>query len=97
MKNYRLALSIAMTILGSVLISAQSLGLASGGQTLMNEAAGAFPYVAGFIFIFVAFKNMDHFTSKGGDVWEGVKNIGIYLLLVLVIVGAYQFIKSKAL
>ena len=76
---------------------AQSLGLQSAGQKLATELEGVFPYIAGGIFIFVAFRNLGNFVGENADIWKGIKNLAFYILAVLVAVGIYRFVKSQAL
>ena len=52
----------------------------------------AYPIVAGMVFIFGALLNLGKFFGENRDVKQGITNIGIYLLVVIVIVGVYETI-----
>lgn len=96
MKKYLLKVSVVVAVLAFDLALAQSLGLQSAGQKLMNEVAGAFPYVAGILFVIAGWKALNEY-SETKDHMAALKIVMWYILAVLVIVGGYQFVKGLAL
>ncbi|UTG66817.1 hypothetical protein J2O02_18295 (plasmid) [Elizabethkingia anophelis] len=81
----------------SIPLQAQSLNLGNPGSAMSSAVEQWFPWIAGVIFLFVAFKNMGNLVGEGGDVWKGIKNLLLYVLVVLVVVGVYRWIKSQSL
>ncbi|MDV4099074.1 hypothetical protein CMT22_17770 [Elizabethkingia anophelis] len=81
----------------SIPLQAQSLNLGNPGQSISSSIEAWFPWIAGAIFLFVAFRNMGDLVGTGGDVWKGVKNLLLYVLVVLVVVGVYKWVKSQSL
>lgn len=75
---------------------AQSLGLQGAGQNILNEVAGAFPYVAAVLFIFAGWKALNEY-SETKDVMASLKIVLWYIIAILVIVGAYGYIKNVKL
>lgn len=82
-------------ILTSALVQAQDFGIKSTAQKILNELAGAFPYIALGGLIAVGVANIKHFTGENADTNKGIGNIIKYLVFVLVVVGVYQFVKTQ--
>lgn len=81
----------------SIPLQAQDLGLGNAGSTLGTQVEALFPWIAGLVFLFVAFKNWGNLVGEGGDVWKGIKNLILYVLSVVVVIGIYRYIKSQRL
>ena len=90
-KNF-LLFGLSLTTLA---LQAQDFGIASTGQSLMNELAKAFPYIAFAGFIGVAIYNVGNFIGENADSSKGIKNIIKYVVFLLIVVAIYQFIKVK--
>lgn len=89
------ALAILFCLSGTAF--GQNLGLDQVGHNLQSQLERFFPYIAAIIFIFVAFKNLGHFTENDGNPWVAVRNLLYYIIAVLVVVGVYNLVKSKSL
>lgn len=96
-KNTKKISGVALLLLGNILVSAQNLGLSDAGNKMMNEVEKAFPFIAGILFIFAAWKALGEYNENGKDVWSGIKVILFYIIIMLVVVGAYKFIKTMSL
>lgn len=95
-KNFIEKACLVLFLLSASFINAQDLGLATGGNKILNELVKAFPIVAGIAFIWVGWKALNEYNNSK-DVLEALKIVGWYLLAVFFIIGAYQVIKSVSL
>lgn len=95
-RNYLQKASLILFILSASFMNAQDLGLATGGNKILNELVKAFPIVAGIAFIWVGWKALNEYNNSK-DVLEALKIVGWYLLAVFFIIGAYQVIKTVSL
>lgn len=75
----------------NVYVQAQSFDLTSPANVLQNALEKLFPYVAGIGAIWVIFKNLNHF-GEGEDYWKGIKNIIIYILIVVALQQGYKYV-----
>lgn len=89
--------SLGLLLFASVNTFAQSFGLEAAGKKMLDEVAGAFPFIAGLLFIFAAWRALSEYNENGKDVWSGVKVILFYIVILLVIIGAYKFVRSQSL
>ena len=90
-------LTLTAYLTTSALIFAQDLNLDAPAQKLMEQIAKIFPYVAGFFLLFVIFKNLNHFTSDEGEPLKGIKNVGIYCLVVVAMIAIYKWVTSQTI
>ncbi|MRM84278.1 hypothetical protein [Riemerella anatipestifer] len=88
--------ALVATIFGVQFTNAQTFGLKAAGEKFMGEVAGAFPYIAGILFVFAAWKALDEY-SQSKDVLAALKIILWFALALVVIVGIYQFVKGQSL
>lgn len=96
MRKFLFKGAVFTALLGFNLVMAQSLGLQKAGQTMMNEVAGAFPYVAGVLFVVAGWKALNEY-SESKDILAALKIVMWYIIAVLVIIGGYQFVKTQSL
>lgn len=75
---------------------AQGFDLTAPGKTLQTALEGAFPYIAGIGAIWVIFKNLNHF-GEGEDYWKGIKNIAIYIFVVVALSQGYKYVTTLSL
>lgn len=87
---------LLLFMLSATIVNAQNLGLADGGNKILNELVKAFPIVAGIAFIWVGWKALNEYNETK-DVLSALKIVGWYLLAVFFIVGAYQVVKTTSL
>ena len=87
---------LLLFMLSATIVNAQDLGLADGGNKILNELVKAFPIVAGIAFIWVGWKALNEYNETK-DVLSALKIVGWYLLAVFFIVGAYQVVKTTSL
>jgi len=81
----------------SASLNAQSINIGNPAQTLTSQVEKWFPWIAGIIFLFVAFKNLGNLVNEGGDPWKGIKNLILYCLIVAAVVGIYKWVKTQSL
>lgn len=96
MKKYLFKGAVLTALLGFELVIAQSLGLQRAGQSIMNEVAGLFPYIAAIGLAITGGYALIDF-GKNKDYMEALKIVLFYILAVVIIVAAYQFVKSQSL
>lgn len=70
--------------------------LTAPGKTLQTALEGVFPYIAGIGAIWVIFKQLNHF-GEGEDYWKGVKNIAIYIFVVVALSQGYKYVTTLSL
>ncbi len=87
---------LLLFMLSATIVNAENLGLADGGNKILNELVKAFPIVAGIAFIWVGWKALNEYNETK-DVLSALKIVGWYLLAVFFIVGAYQVVKTTSL
>ena len=96
-KNTTKFTALGLLLFANINAFAQTFGLQSAGEKMLNEVAGAFPFIAGLLFIFAAWRALAEYNENGKDVWSGVKVILFYIIILLVVIGAYKFVKSQGL
>lgn len=84
----------ALFMLFSGIANAQTLDLETPVINITNQIKTIFPYVAGAIFLIVVLTNLGHFTKEGGDWKKGLINIVIYVVIIGVVIGLFQFITT---
>ncbi|MCC9036998.1 hypothetical protein LNP80_22565 [Chryseobacterium sp. C-39] len=95
-KNYLEKASLVLFILSASMMNAQDLGLATGGNKILNELVKAFPIIAAIALIWVGWKALNEYNDSK-DVLSALKIVGWYLLAVFFIIGAYQVVKNVSL
>jgi hypothetical protein len=75
-------------------LQAQSIDLESPVKEITDQIKAIFPYIAGAIFLVVVLVNLGHFVKESGDWKKGLMNIVIYVVIVGVVAGLFQFITS---
>ena len=96
-KNFLRKTSVASIVFGATnLMNAQNLGLQNAGKKILDEIAGAFPFIAGIIFIIVAWKALSEYNDTK-DVFSALKIVIWFVVALLVVIGVYQFVKSQSL
>lgn len=88
--------SLTVFLLSATLVNAQDLGLATGGNKILNELVKAFPIIAAIALIWVGWKALNEYNDSK-DVLSALKIVGWYLLAVFFIIGAYQVVKNVSL
>lgn len=87
---------LLLFVLTTTFANAQDLGLATGGNKILNELVKAFPIIAAIAFLWVGWKALNEY-NESKDVLSSLKIVGWYLLAVFFIVGAYQVVKNISL
>lgn len=95
-KNYLQKASLVLFVLSASMMNAQDLGLATGGNKILNELVKAFPIIAAIALIWVGWKALNEYNDSK-DVLSALKIVGWYLLAVFFIIGAYQVVKNVSL
>lgn len=72
----------------------QELDLEGPIQGITDEIKAIFPYIAGAVFLVVVLINLGHFVKENGDWKKGVTNVIIYVVIVGVVAGLFEFITS---
>jgi type IV secretory pathway VirB2 component (pilin) len=75
-------------------LQAQEIDLETPVKDITDQIKGIFPYIAGAIFLIVVLVNLGHFIKENGDWKKGLMNIIIYVIIIGVVAGFFQFITS---
>ncbi len=90
--SYKKTTAFLSFALMTSILTAQDLDLQTPVTKLSDQIKGIFPYVAGVIFLIVVMVNLGHFVKENGDWKKGLMNIIIYVVIVGVVAGLFQFI-----
>lgn len=91
------AVAFCSLVLASSLTQAQNIDLETPVTNITDQIKAIFPYIAGAIFLVVVLANLGHFVKEGGDWKKGLINIVVYVLIVGLVAGLFQFITSISL
>jgi len=80
--------------LTSMVSTAQTIDLETPTRDITDQIKAVFPYIAGAIFLIVVLNNLGHFLKESGDWKKGLTNIVIYVVIVGVVAGLFQFITN---
>ncbi|CAH8295991.1 hypothetical protein EV196_11323 [Mariniflexile fucanivorans] len=93
-KTNMLFLSLSLV---SAISQAQELDLETPVKSITDQIKAIFPYIAGAVFLVVVLVNLGHFVKEGGDWKKGLTNIVVYVIVVGLVAGLFQYITSVQL
>lgn len=97
-QNFFKKLGTSMFLLGATgLVKAQNLGLGDAGNKILAEIEKAFPFIVGVAFVFVGWRAFNQYEENGKDVMAAIKVLIWFVVVLLVFVALYKFVKSVAL
>ena len=99
MKNFLTSkpLNYLLFLFMSAAIQAQSIDLETPVKNVTDQIKAIFPYLAGAIFLLVCMVNLGHFVKEGGDWKKGLINIVVYVIIVGLVAGLFEFVTSVKL